>query len=288
MISIDIQGGLGNQLFMVFATLAYGIQNNVKVVFPYHKGSLNRGTYWDTLLSNIAMFTTLNPENQIDISSFKKYMEPTFSYHPLPNFGDDNVSLLGYFQSPRYFEEFQSIIFQLINLSLKKDEIKTKYCFLFDKKSVSMHFRMGDYKQKRYYHPIMNYEYFEGSLSHIVENKPDVERILYLCEQEDNEYVGKQIKRLHEKYPSLQFTKVDDSLPDYDQLLIMSCCDHNIMSNSTFSWWGAYMNENTDKLVCYPSVWFGEYFEHTHDYKDMMAPLWQKIDANPIHWEKPL
>lgn len=288
MISIDIQGGLGNQLFMIFATFAYGIKHNVKVVFPYHKGSNNRGTYWDTLFTNISMFTTLNPENQIDIKSFKKYIEPRFLYDPLPDFGDENVCLLGYFQSPRYFDSVQSTIFQIINLSDKKNDIKNKYGFLFDKKTVSMHFRMGDYKQKRYYHPIINYEYFENALAHIIKNKPDVERVLYLCEQEDNDYVVKQIEQLHIKYPSIQFTKVDDSLPDYDQLIIMSCCDHNIMANSTFSWWGAYLNENPDKLICYPSVWFGEYYEHKHDYKDMMAPLWQKIVANPIHWEKPL
>jgi hypothetical protein len=146
---------------------------------------------------------------------------------------------------------------------------------------------MGDYKQKRYYHPIMNYDYFETSLQHVLENG-QVERVLYLCEQEDNEYVANQIKRLQEKYPQLEFTKVDDAIPDYDQLLIMACCNHNIMSNSTFSWWGAYLNENPHKIVTYPSVWFGEYFEHQHDYKDIMDATWQMIEAQPIPWQQPL
>jgi hypothetical protein len=133
----------------------------------------------------------------------------------------------------------------------------------------------------------MNYEYFEGALTYIME-RTDTERVLYFCEKEDNEYVQKQMVRLKNKYQQLEFVKVDDSVPDYQQLLMISCCNHNIMSNSTFSWWGAYMNENPNKLVMYPSVWFGEYFEHSHDYKDMMDSSWVKIEANPIHWQQPL
>lgn len=282
MISIDIKGGLGNQLFMIFATLAYGFQYNVQIVFPYHKGSHNRGTYWDTLFDHLQSFITYEPTN-----TFQPYSEPTFSYSPIPDFGNQNTFLIGYFQNPQYFESHRNEIYQLLHLYDKKRDIIKRHRSLFDKKTVSIHFRMGDYKQKRYYHPIMNYEYFETSLQHVLENG-QVERVLYLCEQEDNEYVGKQIKRLEEKYPQLEFTKVDDAIPDYDQLLIMACCDHNIMSNSTFSWWGAYLNENPHKIVTYPSVWFGEYFEHTHDYKDIMETHWKMIEAHPIPWQHPL
>jgi hypothetical protein len=84
----------------------------------------------------------------------------------------------------------------------------------------------------------------------------------------------------------VEFLKVDDQIPDYDQLLIMSCCSHNIMANSTFSWWGAYLNENPAKIVCYPSVWFGELYTHNH--LGMMPVEWLKIDANPVPWNQPL
>jgi len=283
MISIDIKGGLGNQLFMIFATLSYGIQHNVKIAFPNHKGTPNRGTYWDTLFDRLHIFTQWNDS----IDTFHRYSEPTFSYSPIPDFGNQNTFLIGYFQNPKYFESHRNEIYQLIHLYDKKRDIIERHRSLFDKKTVSIHFRMGDYKQKRYYHPIMNYGYFETSLQHVLENG-QVERVLYLCEQEDNDYVGNQIKRLQEKYPQLEFTKVDDAIPDYDQLLIMACCNHNIMSNSTFSWWGAYLNKNPHKIVTYPSVWFGEYFEHQHDYKDIMDATWQMIEAQPIPWQQPL
>jgi len=174
----------------------------------------------------------------------------------------------------------------------KKQQILSEYAKYFSIKSpneiVSIHFRMGDYKEKRYYHPIMNYEYFEESLAHIISLRPGVKRVLYMCESEDNEYVGGKIGLLSVRWPDIDFLKIDDGIPDYDQVLIMAQCDHNIISNSTFSWWGAYMNSNPDKVVCYPSRWFGEYYEHTHDHRDMMPESWSKITSAPIPWDQPL
>ena len=69
--------------------------------------------------------------------------------------------------------------------------------------------------------------------------------------------------------------KVDDSIEDYNQLMIMSMCNHNIIANSTFSWWGAYFNNNPDKMVCYPSIWFGPSLPHKTD--DLFPPSWTKI-----------
>jgi hypothetical protein len=171
MISIDIQGGLGNQLFMIFATFAYSIQHNVKVVFPFHNGSNNRGTYWDSLFSDLTIFTTKNPNNNVDVSSFNRFNESTFTYQPLPYFGDQNISLFGYFQSHKYFEQYKTTIYKLMHLSDRKQAIKEKHSQLFNKKTLSIHFRMGDYKQKRYYHPIMNYEYFESALTHVMNSQ---------------------------------------------------------------------------------------------------------------------
>jgi hypothetical protein len=115
----------------------------------------------------------------------------------------------------------------------------------------------------------------------------DKTRVLYYCESEDNEFVENYMRRLNAKYPVVvEVMKVDDNIPDYEQMMIMSCSHHNIMSNSTFSWWGAYLNRSTEKIVCYPSTWFGEYYEHTHDHRDMMPDEWIKIQSNPIPWDQ--
>ena len=296
MISIRVQGGLGNQLFMIFATIAYGMTHNVKTVFEYYYQIAARHTYWETLLDGFKMFTTANPSNQLtneDISRFQVFMEPGFLYNPLPDFGNNNIYIIGYLQSFRYFEMCKAQLYYIMRLDDKKQAVYKKYSQYFtddNKTLISIHFRMGDYKEKRYYHPIMNYEYFESSLDYIMTNHVETRdvRVLYFCEQEDNEYVHSKIELLHVKYPAIEFIKVDDTIEDYDQLLIMSSCHHNIMSNSSFSWWGAYFNEYESKIVCYPSKWFGEYYEHTHDHKDMMKESWVKIQSDPIPWDKPL
>ena len=56
----------------------------------------------------------------------------------------------------------------------------------------------------------------------------------------------------------------------------MSCCNHNIIANSSFSWWGAYLNDNKKKIVCYPSIWFGELINH--DTRDLFPENWNKIN----------
>ena len=57
----------------------------------------------------------------------------------------------------------------------------------------------------------------------------------------------------------------------------MSMCDHNIIANSSFSWWGAWLNNNKDKRVVAPKQWFGPAYEHTHDTKDLYCEGWKII-----------
>jgi hypothetical protein len=58
----------------------------------------------------------------------------------------------------------------------------------------------------------------------------------------------------------------------------MSCCDHNIIANSSYSWWAAYFNNNSNKIVCYPDKWFGPQLSN-HDTKDLCPTTWNKIKS---------
>jgi len=103
-------------------------------------------------------------------------------------------------------------------------------------------------------------------------------RVLYFCEENDNAVVLEMINKLKQKYNNIEFVKVDDTIIDWKQMLIMSCCNHNIIANSSFSWWGAYFNKSVDKIVCYPSKWFGTNLSE-NDTKDMCPESWHKIDC---------
>ena len=84
-----------------------------------------------------------------------------------------------------------------------------------------------------------------------------------------------KIHILQSKFPEYNFIRGENTLEDWEQMLLMSCCHHNIIANSSFSWWAAYFNSYTDKIVCYPSVWFGH--SMNHDTKDLCPSEWIKI-----------
>jgi hypothetical protein len=151
-------------------------------------------------------------------------------------------------------------------------------CFDGDFHTISMHFRLGDYKEQQQYHPVMPYEYYEKSLMHLLMNYKlhKKVRVLYFCEKEDNATVNKTISRLSVLFDDFLFIKVDDEIEDWKQMLIMSNCEHNIIANSSFSWWGAYFNFNENKIVCYPSKWFGPAAKFNND--AMFLEDWVKID----------
>ena len=114
-----------------------------------------------------------------------------------------------------------------------------------------MHFRLGDYKAIQHYHPIMNDKYYIDALTAILDKNQEY-NILYFCESEDNEEIMKRIEIINSNFNNLKFIKISDDIPDWEQIIIMSLCNHNIIANSSFSWWGAYFNSHENKIVCYP------------------------------------
>jgi len=284
--SIRLMGGLGNQLFQIFTTIAYGLKNNRQIVFPYSESlkiGIERPTYWDNFLSSMKNMTTFNSEfgitNALLFVRFSIFNENGFTYTKIPSFNDKEVLLNGYFQSYKYFEEYNKIIFSLIQIETQKRMIKNEFSYLFSGNFtyVSMHFRLGDYVNIQDCHPLLTYSYYENAIKHIVENNiADNLCVIYFCQKEDNKIVSSIIDKLKLVYTDILFVKADDEIPDWKQMLLMSVCHHNIIANSTFSWWGAYLNRNPEKCVVYPTEWFGVLNEDKKT-TDMFPPSWVKI-----------
>jgi hypothetical protein len=91
------------------------------------------------------------------------------------------------------------------------------------------------------------------------------------------EDVNISIEKLMNKFKNIIFVRANNDLSDWEQMLLMSLCQHNIIANSTFSWWGAYFNENPEKKVCYPSLWYGE--KANIDTTNMFPSSWIKINV---------
>ena len=285
MITCNLMGGLGNQIFQIFATISYAIKSKNRFQFlnlTTLGGGLStvRYTFWESFFIKLKPFLISELPQPIYV-----IREKEFPYNELPIYKmiDRNVMIYGYFQSYKYFQEEYSIIYRMLNIDKMKTNILTTFKlssseYLDLENTVSMHFRIGDYKKIQHAHPLATYDYYERTLQYFKSIHPNKEfNILYFCEDSDIEDVLSIINKLIDKFPMCNFKRASNSLEDWQQMLLMSCCHHNIIANSSFSWWGAYFNSNKDKVVCYPSVWFGEVTNN--DTRDFCPPDWVRVNV---------
>jgi len=292
MISCKLQGGLGNQLFQIYTTIAYASQTNKKFFFlnveELKSSVTNRHTYWDKFLKSLKPFL-IDPK-LINKDNLAIIREKGFTYEPLPlplSISEKKINILnGYFQSYKYFDE----CFQTINRLLKIDDIKValtnKYRKLLNEEfPASMHFRLGDYKKLPEHYVILSVDYYRAALNCLLETTLVTKQtrsepwanVLYFCEAQDLEDVKATISILEVDFPNIKFLRADPELEDWQQLILMSLCRNNIIANSTFSWWGAYLNIYRQKKVIYPDTWFGHKLQKTHDTRDLFPADWIKI-----------
>lgn len=260
MITCNLMGGLGNQIFQIFATISYAIKSRNQFRFlnltTLGGGSTTvRHTFWESFFSTMKPFLITELPQPIHV-----IREKGFPYNELPIYEmvNRNVMIYGYFQSYKYFQENYSIIYRLLNIDKMKTDLLNNLNLSCDylKNTVSIHFRIGDYKQVQHVHPLATYDFYERSLQYFRLVHPDKEfNILYFCEDGDIDDVLSIINKLTSKFSMYTFTRGTNTLEDWQQMLLMSCCHHNIIANSSFSWWGAWLAKS-EKVIA-PQNWFG-------------------------------
>lgn len=283
MITCELKGGLGNQLFQIMATIAYCIKHKVPFILQHSTADGDRPTYWKTFFDTLQNYTTSKQNfpdaDPADVSRFlhlfPKYHEPEFAYSEIPKY--EKLMLHGYFQSYKYFDISKDQLFDLIDVKLKQLCARTEYLELFDNPvMISIHFRLGDYKRNPDYHPILPLDYYINALSQIAVPC----KALVFCEQEDNEVVNGHIEVLRKTFEHISFAKVSDDIPDWKQIILMSCCNVHIIANSSFSWWGAYLNKSKNKTVFHPDVWFGPTVKNS--VSDLFPSEWIEVSCQKI------
>jgi hypothetical protein len=303
MITVLINGGLGNQLFQVFATLAAAIRNDDTCYFLHmpRDATGKRTTYWKSLLHNLMPLTVIStPANVQRFMRLPVHQETGFSYTKLPSktaMNSTPLKLVGYFQSDKYFADVRDQIYAKLQLLEQQQGVKTMFqdsTWFSGGATIAMHFRIGDYAQIHDAHPVLPLEYYRRALQYIVNNVPSADlyktndddnnvkfNVLIFNQACDNAVVLEHMRALKAD-PAFakrcRFYKVPDMFEDWKQMLLMSVCDHTIIANSTFSWWGAYFNQNPGKMVCYPDTWFGPALKH--DTRDLLPTDWIKTKIN--------
>jgi len=182
-----------------------------------------------------------------------------FDYHPIPDLGP-NVSLQGFFQSYKYFEGQDEEIKKVFALP-----VYPEYAFY-----TSLHIRRGDYVQHSGSFPPIEKGYFNKALDMIHERSGCENLIVF-----SDDIAWSKTNVDHEEF----YIEFSEGRTEREDLAVMASCSHNIIANSTFSWWGSWLNNNPDKIVISPSseTWFGPTAGVKKPVVDLIPPNWIKI-----------
>jgi hypothetical protein len=258
-INLGKNGRLGNQMFQIASTIGVALKNKIDYYFPdwvCHESKVEYHKFFSKKLP------TLNFNNQI-INIF----ETQFNYKDI-KINDHNkiYSLNGYFQSEKYFKEYENTIRSYFTpIEEIQLEVDLKYGKIL-KNSCSIHIRRGDYLGQMSHHPIQLLEYYHKGVEKIYGK--NIDNINFLIFSDDIDWCKKNII-----LPNIHFIENNINIID---MFLMSKCENNIIANSSFSWWGAWLNKNKNKKIIAPKKWFGESLSH-HNTDDIIPKEWVVI-----------
>jgi hypothetical protein len=240
MIVMKIQGGLGNQMFQWACGRKLSLERGCPFVIDISSYNLDKKRSFQLpLFKNIQKLLS---SGEIEVANLFSYGLPiimddfkTFSFPAEPFY------MNGYWQSDKFFEGIEEII--------KQDFDLTEYKYIVDDYEISnnclsLHIRRDDYVMSNGYHPVQPLSYYSKALDII----RDYDKVLVFSD--DIEWCK----------ANLQFDKIEfvQKTNEFETIYLMSHVRNNIIANSSFSWWGAWLNSNKDKKVIAPSHWFGE------------------------------
>lgn len=247
-VTAEILGGLGNQLYLISACYVLAKRLGYQVFFKKNSEAWSicgsRPTYWDTLFKD-NILTREEPEGAVLYQEQDEIME-----HP-PN--AKFIKLFGHFQNYRLhiniYEEIKDKLFHPDCVSKTQEIMQIYRNKYIGKKLVSLHYRAGDFLLLRDKHgKSCDVEYYRKALHHY-----PIDDCVFLLFSESQELVEKYAIEAGVK----DFEYVQNE--DYIEMLLMSECDGNIVNNSTFSWWGAFRNREKKSLaITMPRWWWAD------------------------------
>ncbi len=256
-------GRIGNQLFQIASMIGISKDNEKELWFPQW--------HCDYTKKNMNEFfeNKLNFKNN-SLSEYSLFKEKQFNYDKIFLDKEINYDFLGYFQSDKYFKKYESEIRKQFEPSRSLlHDLKNKFAQsgLLYRNTCSVHIRRGDYVNNEVHDGICTLEYYAKAIEFI---KSRVYNPKFVVFSDD-------IKWCKENFDN-SFYFVENSLSqegdvihrtnnsDVEELFLMSMCSHNIIANSSFSWWASYLNKHVDKIIVAPNRWFSsDYKENFED-----------------------
>jgi hypothetical protein len=250
-------GRLGNQLFQIAATIGISRKNNMEFYFPDWYCTYTNNNFNNFIKNKLPILKSNTPLINIE--------EKSFEYNEIILRENLNYNINGYFQSEKYFIDYIDDIKYFLSLEDKyTDYILKKYNDIL-KNSCSIHVRRGDYLILTNKHPVLNIDYYINSLKKIYgKNYNDANVLIF---SDDINWCKSNFNFKNQYF-------IDENI-DIIDLFLMSFCQNNIIANSSFSWWGAWLNNNPEKKVVAPSKWFGESLKLNTS--DIIPENWTKL-----------
>lgn len=274
MIVTNVTGGLGNQLFQYAAgrrlSLIHG--TDLKLCADWYRAP-GAPSDRNFLLHNFKIQAVAADEKDMSLVRNQEYRQRAFNYRDDFEKITDQSFLVGYWQSEKFFGDSADIIraelsFREENLRAASDEaigsIKAEEP---DAPIVAVHVRRGDYIRPEItlgQHPPVTANYLQAAMKQC----PAESRFLFFSDDEE----GINWCRRHFDGPRSLYSEGRSALDDF---CLMTLCDHNIIANSSFSWWAAWLNVNRGRTVIAPdpTTWLGP------DLAD-----WSTVDLLPEDW----
>lgn len=242
----DNNGRFGNKLFQIAATIATAKKNNLSFNF-------------NVRLKNNHIFNYQLEEFKGALPS-KVYNQEQWNYYNIKL--DDSYDFRGYYQSELFFKDIKDEIIE--RYSFNQDFVTDLLCRYKNLENYcSIHVRRNDYLSQSDYYNVMPKEYFDKA----IQNTDCKEFLIF---SDDHDWCKENFKEYNISIVNLS---------DWEEFILMSLCKDNIICNSTFGWWAAYLNKNKDKKVIAPdkNKWFGLNYSNLNN-KDMYPENWIEIN----------
>lgn len=266
MVFVELNGRIGNHLFQIAAGASYAKKHNEEFRVICHDGyklappdNCYIKDYIKQFQSNILKNIPIVEGRPADCWY---YYEKSYHYEEIPYYGRD-LLLYGSFQSEKYFDK--ELVRSLFSIDPEIEKyINDKYGSVINKGVTAINVRRGDYCRLPHKYAVCSMSYYNKAIDYLGKDRN------YLIISDDIEWCKKHFK-------GDNFYFVDDEEPVID-LYIQTLCENNIISNSSFSWWGAWLNPNPDKKVLCPDPWFGRFYRKEKNADDLIPEEWVEIE----------
>ncbi|MBN0988374.1 alpha-1,2-fucosyltransferase [Amphritea pacifica] len=270
MVIVRLIGGLGNQLFqyayaLSLADRGYRVKLDISEFESYTlHGGYSLGHYDERIAiatqDEIRQLTRVGPLTKLlrkvqGKKSRRVIRESNFSYDEKMLAPEDGHYLVGYFQSEKYFNGIRGALLESLSLKHKLSTYSVAVCTAISDSpvSVSVHIRRGDYisdPSANSTHGVCSLDYYYAAIQQFEDRYSDVDFYIF---SDDIDWVKENLKIARAQYISAEQKRFAG-----EDIYLMSQCDHNIVANSSFSWWGAWLNDNAAKEVVAPEQWYAD------------------------------